>query len=151
MEISIEKAEAADIGALVKLLEVLFSIEQDFSPDATAQRDGLTLLLDNPDRAQIFIARHPIAGVVGMVSAQLVISTAVGAPSAWIEDLVVQEQFRKQGVGKTLLEKTQEWAKSKGAKRVQLIADADNTSALDFYNRLGWTQTRLQAWNRKVG
>ena len=150
MEISIEKAEAADIDALVKLLEVLFSIEQDFSPDATAQRDGLTLLLDNPDRAQVFIARHPVAGVVGMVSAQLVISTAVGAPSAWIEDLVVQEQFRKQGVGKTLLEKAQEWAKSKGAKRVQLIADADNTSALDFYNRLGWTQTRLQAWNRKV-
>ena len=150
MEISIEKAEAADIGALVKLLEVLFSIEQDFSPDATAQRDGLTLLLDNPDRAQVFIARHPKAGVVGMVSAQLVISTAVGAPSAWIEDLVVQEQFRKQGVGKTLLEQAQEWATTKGAKRVQLIADADNTSALDFYNRLGWTQTRLQAWNRKV-
>jgi len=150
MEISIEKAEAADIDALVKLLEVLFSIEQDFSPDATAQRDGLTLLLDNPDRAQVFIVRHPIAGVVGMVSAQLVISTAVGAPSAWIEDLVVQEQFRKQGVGKTLLEQAQEWATTKGAKRVQLIADADNTSALDFYNRLGWTQTRLQAWNRKV-
>ena len=151
MEISIEKAEAADIGALVKLLEVLFSIEQDFSPDATAQRDGLTLLLDTPDRAQVFIARHPVAGVVGMVSAQLVISTAVGAPSVWIEDLVIAEQFRKQGLGKTLLEKAQEWAKSKGAKRVQLIADADNTSALDFYNRLGWTQTRLQAWNRKVG
>ena len=151
MEISIEKAEAADIDALVKLLEVLFSIEQDFSPDATAQRDGLTLLLDDPDRVQVFIARHPVAGVVGMVSAQLVISTAVGAPSVWIEDLVIAEQFRKQGVGKTLLEKAQEWAKSKGAKRVQLIADADNTSALDFYNRLGWTQTRLQAWNRKVG
>ena len=150
MEISIEKAEAADIDALVKLLEVLFSIEQDFSPDATAQRDGLTLLLDTPDRARIFIAHHPVAGVVGMVSAQLVISTAVGAPSAWIEDLVVQEQFRKQGVGKTLLVQAQEWATTKGTKRVQLIADADNTSALDFYNSLGWTQTRLQAWNRKV-
>jgi GNAT superfamily N-acetyltransferase len=150
MVISIESAKTGDIESLVKLLNVLFSIEQDFSPDAAAQRNGLKLLLNSPDQAQIFVAHHQAAGIVGMVSAQLVISTAMGAPSAWIEDMVVLGQFRGQGVGTALLEKAKEWAKSKGAKRIQLVADADNTSALDFYKNLDWQPTRLFTWKKIV-
>ena len=85
-----------------------------------------------------------------MVSAQLVISTAMGAPSAWIEDMVIREQFRGQGVGKALLEKAKDWAKTKGAKRVQLIADADNAAALNFYKHLEWQPTRLFALKKSV-
>ena len=85
-----------------------------------------------------------------MVSAQLVISTAMGAPSAWIEDMVVLEEFRGRGVGKALLEKAGEWSKSKGAKRVQLVADADNISALEFYKHLDWQPTRLFTWRQIV-
>jgi len=114
MSITIEGANAGDIDALVQLLNVLFSIEQDFSPDEAAQHRGLRLLLDSPNQGKILVARHPQAGVVGMVSAQLVISTAMGAPSAWIEDMVVLKEFRNQGLGKALLEGATEWAKSKG-------------------------------------
>ena len=150
MPTTIENAKAGDIEALVQLLNILFSIEQDFSPNEAAQRTGLKLLLDNPDQGQIFVARHRAAGVVGMVSAQLVVSTAMGAPSAWIEDMVIREQFRCQGVGKALLEKALEWAKAKGAKRVQLVADADNAAALDFYKHLDWQPTRLYAWKKLI-
>lgn len=150
MDISIEGAKTAEIEAMVKLLNILFSIEQDFSPDETAQRNGLKLLLNRPDQAQILVAHHRDTGVVGMVSVQLVISTAVGAPSAWIEDMVVLEQFRGQGVGKALLEKAGAWARSRGAKRVQLVADADNTSALEFYKHLGWQPTQLFTWKQIV-
>lgn len=150
MSITIEGANAGDIDALVQLLNVLFSIEQDFSPDEAAQHRGLRLLLDSPNQGKILVARHPQAGVVGMVSAQLVISTAMGAPSAWIEDMVVLKEFRNQGLGKALLEGATEWAKSKGAKRVQLVADADNEPALGFYKYLGWQPTRLFAWKKFI-
>lgn len=148
MLITIDYARASDIDALVGLLNALFSIEQDFAPNEAAQRRGLELLLASPDQGQILVARHPLEGVVGMVSAQLVISTAIGAPSAWIEDMVVLRQFRGQGVGKLLLEKVREWAVSKGAGRVQLLADADNAPALDFYQHLDWQPTRLFAWKK---
>lgn len=148
MPITIGPAHAGDIDSLVRLLNVLFSIEQDFTPNEVAQRRGLELLLAGPDRGQIFVARHPVAGVIGMVSAQLVISTAIGAPSAWIEDMVVLEQFRGQGAGKLLLDQAQEWAASKGAGRVQLLADADNAPALDFYRHQAWQPTRLFAWKK---
>lgn len=148
MPVSIEHADAGDIGSLVSLLKVLFSIEQDFSPNEAAQRRGLELLLASPDQGQIFVARHPVAGVVGMVSAQRVISTAIGAPSVWVEDMVVREPFRGQGVGSLLLDQVREWAVSKGAGRIQLLADADNAPALDFYRRQGWQPTRLFAWKK---
>jgi GNAT superfamily N-acetyltransferase len=148
MPILIESANAQDVDSLVELLNVLFSIEQDFTPDEAAQRKGLQLLLNDPDRGRIFVARHPQAGVVGMVSAQLVISTAMGAPSAWIEDMVLRDEFRGQGLGKALLDAAADWARSKGAKRIQLVADADNAPALAFYKHLGWQPTRLYAWKR---
>jgi GNAT superfamily N-acetyltransferase len=150
MSIQIEPAQLADIEALVGLLNVLFSIEQDFSPNETAQRQGLRLLLNIPERAHIFVARDNQSGVVGMVSAQLVISSAMGAPSVWIEDMVIDEPFRGQGIGKKLLERATAWAKEKGAKRVQLIADADNQAALDFYKHLDWEPTRLFAWKKII-
>ena len=150
MLITSDYARSGDIDALVGLLNVLFSIEQDFTPDEAAQRRGLELLLARPERGQVFVARHPVEGVIGMVSAQLVISTAIGAPSAWVEDMVVQRPFRGQGVGKLLLEKVREWAVSKGAGRVQLLADADNAPALDFYRHLDWQPTRLFAWRKNL-
>ncbi len=148
MPITIDPAHTGDIDSLVNLLNVLFSIEQDFTPNEAAQRRGLELLLASPDRGQIFVARHPAEKVVGMVSAQLVISTAIGAPSAWIEDMVVREPFRGQGIGKLLLEKAHFWACSKGAGRIQLLADADNAPALAFYRHQDWQPTRLFAWKK---
>jgi GNAT superfamily N-acetyltransferase len=150
MSITIKPATANDIESLVKLLNTLFSIEQDFTPDEVAQRSGLKMLLDNPTHGQIFVAHHPQAKVIGMVSAQLVISTAMGAPSAWLEDMVVFEPFRGQGVGKALLDSAKEWAKAKGAKRIQLVADADNAPALEFYKHLDWQPTRLFAWKKII-
>jgi ribosomal protein S18 acetylase RimI-like enzyme len=146
--IRIDPARETDIPALGGLLEALFSIEQDFQPDAAKQRRALEMLLRRPENGVILVARHPAAGVVGMVSAQLVISTASGAPSAWIEDVVVHAEFRGQGLGRQLLDAIRVWAVEKGARRLQLLADADNTPALGFYKRLGWRPTRLFAWRQ---
>jgi len=148
VHITIDPAVADDIDALVKLLALLFSIEQDFTPDDAAQRYGLELLLGDSPRAQVFVARTADRQVVGMVSAQLVISTAVGGASAWIEDLVVSEAFRGRGVGQALLGNAREWAAANGARRIQLLADAGNIPALRFYQHLDWQATQLFAWKQ---
>ncbi len=140
----IDNAVPADIPALVELLAELFSIEADFQPDTERQVVGLSLLLSRPEQAVIKVARQ--AGqVVGMVSAQLVISTAQGTPSAWVEDMVVSAAFRGGGLGRALLLAAQEWAKARGASRLQLLVDTDNHAALAYYQHLGWEGTQLQA------
>ena len=145
--ITIDNATPSDIPALVELLAELFSIEADFKPDTERQVLGLTLLLSNVEQAVIKVARDAEKGgaVVGMVSAQLVISTAQGTPSAWLEDMVVSRAYRSGGVGRRLLDAVQEWAKSRGATRAQLLVDTENLPAVGYYQHLGWEGTQLQA------
>ena len=139
------EATATDIPDLVKLLSVLFSIEKDFTPDFTKQQKGLALLIQNNANGTIQVARDISGKVIGMVSAQLVISTAQGAASAWVEDMVVDTKYRGQGVGKQLLKHVLAWAKAKGATRAQLLVDVTNTDAIDYYKHLNWESTQLQA------
>ena len=77
----IEPARADDIPSLVALLADLFSIEQDFNPDAERQVRGLSAVLSSPTGC-IMVARVAQSQVIAMCSAQLVFSTAEGAPSA---------------------------------------------------------------------
>jgi GNAT superfamily N-acetyltransferase len=142
-DIRIENASIADIPTLVVLLNELFSIEQDFQPDEARQIAGLTLILQNPQQAVIKIARNKSGEAIGMVSAQLVISSAQGTPSAWVEDMIVNQTYREQGVGRLLLESVLEWAKQKGATRAQLLVDLDNEPALAYYEHLGWQTSRM--------
>lgn len=148
MPTSIEPAREADLPALAALLGELFSIESDFAPEPERQLRGLRLLLESPV-ACLLVARAG-SRPVGMVSAQLVISTAEGAPSAWIEDVVVHRGHRGSGLGRRLLEAVLAWAKAQGATRAQLLADRDNAPALDFYRRLGWSDTQLVARRRML-
>ena len=149
--IRIERARAADIPELIELLAALFAIESDFSADRTRQRRGLELLLSQPDdRALVLVACSNDGKAVGMASAQLVISTAEGAPSAWIEDVVVQQALRGQGIARLLLQELLAWAQRHGATRAQLLADKANTPALEFYRNIGWRPTQLSAWRRPL-
>jgi GNAT superfamily N-acetyltransferase len=138
-------ANEADIPALVGLLGILFGIEKDFSADTSKQKIGLELLLKNPQTATIQVAKNAAGKVIGMVSAQLVISTAQGAKSAWVEDMVINADYRGQGIGKQLLQNALQWAKNQGATRAQLLVDIENIEALGYYQHLNWQATQLQA------
>lgn len=142
--ISYGAAKQSDIADLVNLLSVLFNIEEDFKPDASKQTAGLVLLL-NSQAGSIQVARNAAGKVIGMVTAQLVISTAQGAASAWVEDMVIDVNYRRLGIGKTLLQNTLAWAKQNGATRAQLLVDTANADAINYYQQLDWESTQLQA------
>jgi GNAT superfamily N-acetyltransferase len=138
-------AAVSDVPQLVQLLNLLFAIEQDFQADPEKQARGLRQLIATPENAVIMTARNPDGNVIGMVSAQLVISTAEGTYSAWIEDMVIAEGWRAKGIGRHLLSAALDWAHLRGATRAQLLVDLDNAPALGYYEHLGWQATRLGA------
>jgi ribosomal protein S18 acetylase RimI-like enzyme len=139
---SIRPAQEPDLPSLVELLRQLFALEPDFKADPERQRRGLGLLLAAPERAVVLVAER--AGkVIGMVTGQLVISTAEGAPSAWLEDMVVGAAERGRGTGPLLLDALQAWAIRRGATRLQLLADRENAPALRFYEKARWQPTRM--------
>lgn len=137
----IRPAVREDLHPLVALLEALFSIEEDFAANSARQLRGLELMLDN-DRGRILVAEAD-GSVVGMSTGQLTISTAEGGPAVLVEDVVVREDRRGQGIGLKLMEGMYDWAWEHGAGRLQLLADEENGPALEFYKRLGWERTKL--------
>jgi len=142
--IQIRRAVEADVDGMSALLKSLFSIEADFSFDASKQERGLkSLIAQDASKACALVAVDATGKVVGMVTMQLVISTAEGAPSGWIEDMVVDASLRRQGLGRKLLQAIVEWGASQGATRFLLLADKNNVSALEYYKQMGWAGTSL--------
>lgn len=142
LEATVREAGMADLESMVELLGELFSREADFAPDARTQRRGLSLMLrPSPDRT--VLVADAAGEAVGMATAQLVVSTAEGGPSALVEDVVVRPGHRGQGLGRALLAGLEAWAALRGATRMQLLCDRDNAPALDFYAACGWTPTQL--------
>ncbi|CAK8720605.1 MAG: Ribosomal protein S18 acetylase RimI [Candidatus Electronema aureum] len=137
----IRQAELADIPALLGLLKLLFSIEKDFIFDAGKQEQGLRMLLAE-SRAVVLVAETD-GQIVGMCTGQLLISTAQGSSSVLVEDVVVLPSWQGQGIGKLLLAALSEWAVSQGARRMQLLADRNNTPALAFYRNMGLQTTEM--------
>lgn len=140
----IRPAQQQDVEQLVGLLHTLFSIEEDFSADTGKQRRGLELMLAGA-QSQVLVAEAD-GQVVGLCTGQVVISTAEGGAAILVEDMVVAEGYRGQGIGRLLLSGLIDWARGLGATRMQLLADENNQPALDYYRHLGWQQTALHCW-----
>ena len=60
------------------------------------------------------------------------------APDAWIEDLYVDEDARRRGLGDALLNLALERARRRGARRVELDCLEGNEPALALYERNGF-------------
>lgn len=139
---TIRRAKPADIRDMIGLLRILFSIETDFVFDEGKQQRGLEMMLSDCTNRCIMVAELN-QKIVGMCTAQILVSTAEGGIAALIEDLVVEDACRGEGIGKELLLSIEGWAIARGARRLQLLADHNNTRALEFYKKMEWKGTEL--------
>jgi GNAT superfamily N-acetyltransferase len=150
MPVTIRNARPEDIDSLVLLLKQLFAIETDFKIDAARHKRGLAMMIDGCGKHRCIKVADAQGTVVGMGSAQLLISTAEGGVAALVEDIVVDAQWRRMGIGRKIMDRLEQWAAARGVSRLQLLADHTNFAALDFYNHIGWLPTRMVCLRRKI-
>lgn len=146
--INIRTAKTGDVPQLVELLKALFAIEADFDFDQDKQARGLQLLLKCEQACILVAESRDGKKLCGMCSIQILISTAEGGEVGLLEDLVVAADFRNQGIGAKLLAEAVAWAERQGLKRLQLLADKNNSPALEFYEKQGWQSTQLVCLKR---
>ncbi|MAT04843.1 MAG: GNAT family N-acetyltransferase [Acidimicrobiaceae bacterium] len=99
-------------------------------PDASA----LGAIVDNP-HSVLFLARLDGAIVGSLTLAFYRIPTGV---KAWIEDVVVDDAARGNGVGEALNLAALDEARARGAKNVSLTSRASRDSANRLYQRIGF-------------
>jgi GNAT superfamily N-acetyltransferase len=143
MDITIRSAQPGDIPRMSELLTELFSIESDFSPDKEKQVHGLGALIADPSGRTLVLVAIKGDLVIGMATVQTLISTAEGGRVGLVEDVIVDKQYRRMGIGTLLLTTIVDWSRKTRLKRLQLLADLDNQPALDFYSSHRWISTRL--------
>jgi ribosomal protein S18 acetylase RimI-like enzyme len=140
--LTIRKAKVSDIPMMIDLLQQLFSIEKDFVFNKDKHKDGLFLLINEIKTTRVLVAETE-GFIVGMLTAQTMISTVEGTYSLILEDMVVDENWRNKGIGKKLMLSMESWAVNNGITRIQLLADKTNQPALEYYKKLGWKQTKM--------
>lgn len=146
--ITIRLAYSDDIPVMVKLLGELFAIEDDFMIDTEKQSRGLELLLQNSH--SIVLVAEILNDVVGMMTLQRGISTAMGGYVSTIEDVIVSQPYRGTGIGTKLLASAIEEAGQRKWGRLALGVDLRNTEAIEFYTKLGFTKSHMGLMYRVV-
>ena len=62
-------------------------------------------------------------------------------PSGLLESMVVDEAYRRKGVGAALLREVQRLARESGCYKLALTSNLARRGAHRFYSRLGWKRT----------
>jgi len=145
----ITEAAEPDIPQLCELLFFLFEQEAEWTPDPARQAAALRMIISEPAMGRIYCARES-ARVVGMVSILFTVSTAEGGRAAVLEDMIVHPGRRGEGIGGQLLREAIRRAREAGCKRLTLLTDATNQSAMRFYARSDFARSHMVPFRLKL-
>ncbi len=129
------------VDAFARLIPQLSSS----SPPPTAEQ--LAAIVDAPDSV-LFLATDGDAIVGSLTLAMYRIPTGV---KAWIEDVVVDEAGRGQGVGEALNRAAIDEARARGAKNVSLTSRSTREAANRLYQRLGFVPYDTNLYRYDLG
>lgn len=100
--------------------------------ESLISNDEVIALLAELDRAVVGVCFVSLLNQSGMVKMR----------TAFIDQIVVDEPYRGQGIGKALFAEVTKRARAIGAKRLDLIVWSFNQPATAVYERLGMTPQR---------
>lgn len=108
------------------------------------EKDLVKMRLTNLDhkRECVYVACEDNK-VIGFVHVE--VYEVLYAPSmANILGIAVSSEYRRQGIGKLLLSKAEEWAKCKGINMMRLNSGATRKEAHEFYRSMGYNDEKSQ-------
>jgi diamine N-acetyltransferase len=133
MNIIIRKGKESDFEQIHHLFNE-FSIFQKMPEKMTNTVD---LMVQEKDFFNCFVAVNKIENqIIGYASYFYAYYTWIGK-SMYIDDIFVMEQYRKQGIGKKLIEEVFELARKENCKKVRWQVSNWNKNAINFYKSLG--------------
>lgn len=114
------------------------------SNDKISPRELQTLL--NSDSSRLLMAyERPVDNhAVGMLI--LLILRTAGGIKARIEDVVVDEKHRHQGIARQLMQEAVVMAKSHGCREIDLTSHPQRKAANNLYQSLGFTLRRTNCY-----
>lgn len=69
----------------------------------------------------------------------------------WVYYLAVAPDRQRGGIGRALMGVAEEWLRTRGAPKIQLMVREDNVAALGFYEALGLERQKVVTLGRFIG
>jgi len=120
-----------------ELVQALDRLLPQLSAGPFPDRAALEALVRS-EAADLVVAREASGRIVGTLTL-VVYRTPLGV-HAWIEDVVVDQAARRQGVGEALTRFAIRRARDRGVKAVSLTSRPAREAANRLYQRLGFTR-----------
>jgi ribosomal protein S18 acetylase RimI-like enzyme len=134
--VTIRRARLSDADAIAGLATQL-----GYSAEPSAVADRLSRVLARSDQ-EFLVADHeerPVGWIHMLVSEYV-----EAAAFVVIGGLVVDREYRNQGIGRRLLAQAEEWAAQHGCSVVRLSSSVPRTEAHAFYERAGYMKLKTQ-------
>jgi GNAT superfamily N-acetyltransferase len=143
MNFSIETTTPADVPSLLELIRELARFER-LEHEVQATEGSLhDSLFGSPPVAGALLVRCG-QELAGYAIYFFTFSSFVGRLGIWLDDLYVRPAYRRQGLGRALLERVADIGARRGCGRFEWSALRWNANALQFYQSLGARQ--LDEW-----
>lgn len=129
---------AAEAEATPEVVAALAHLLPQLSSSASpVTRDALVQMIRS-DASHVLVARDASGAVVGSLT--LVVFRIPTGVRAWIEDVVVDETARGQGVGEALNRFAIDLATRRGARSIDLTSRPSREAANRLYQRIGFVR-----------
>jgi ribosomal protein S18 acetylase RimI-like enzyme len=132
-------ANAEDIETVSSLIAGFRDWWGKDEPSAEQIRETVGVLLEDPATDFLLAARGGGDAAEGVCQLRYRLSVWTGADDCWLEDLYVADGARASGLGRALVTAAVERAAARGCRRIELDVNEQNTAAVGFYERLGFT------------
>lgn len=100
------------------------------------------------EASHLLVARDGNGGIVGSLT--LVVFRIPTAVRAWIEDVVVDESARGQGIGEALNREALRLARELGARTVDLTSRPSREAANRLYQRIGFKKRETNVYRYEL-
>lgn len=132
-------ASSNDVEAVASLIAAFRSWWGKDEPTLEEIRSTVAVLLDDPNTEFLLAASGDGVPAAGVCQLRYRLSVWTGADDCWLEDLYVGDAARGAGLGRALVQAAFERARERGCRRIELDVNEENTAAIAFYERLGFT------------
>jgi ribosomal protein S18 acetylase RimI-like enzyme len=134
----VRRAGPEDLDGVTELIAEFRDWWGESEPSAAVIRAVASQLLDH-DHTEFLLAFDADGDPVGVGQLRYRLSVWTGADDCWLEDLFITEAARSEGHGRELVKAALESAGARGCRRIELDVNEQNTSALRFYESLGFS------------
>lgn len=134
LEVEVRAGTPADVPLLLSFVRKMAEYEK-LTPAATEESLRSDLFGDSPTAHTLlaFVNDEPVGYAIYFFS----FSSMMGRRALWLEDLFVDLPYRGSGIGKALMAYVASIAAENRCARLEWIVLDWNTSAIEFYKRLG--------------